>query len=111
MRSLRKARALCEMARRPMLFNSVDFLVFLLVVLVVFHGVAASWEPRKWVLLAASWFFYASWSPRFLLLLIATTWVDFHLARWIHAARGSARARVLLIASLVINLGALGFFK
>ncbi len=97
-----------------MLFNSLYFLVFLLAVLTVYHGVLRSFAARKLFLLAASWLFYATWSPRFLLLLIATTYVDFELARAIHRAReGGAfgRARSLLITSLVLNLGMLGFFK
>ena len=103
-----------------MLFNSLPFLVFLLVVLLV-YGRLRTWTARKGFLLAASWFFYATWSPRFLALLIATTWVDFHLARWIYRVRwgdgpdavpaGAARARAMLIASVAINLGVLAFFK
>jgi alginate O-acetyltransferase complex protein AlgI len=93
-----------------MLFNSLYFLIFLAIVLVV-HGAVRSWDGRKRVLLAASWAFYATWSPRFLLLLVATTWVDFHLARAIHARRGTPGARTLVIASCAINLGVLAFFK
>jgi len=97
-----------------MLFNSLYFLVFLTIVLTVYHGVLRSFAARKLFLLAVSWTFYASWSPRFLLLLIATTYVDFELARAIHRAReGGAlrRSRALLVTSLVINLGLLAFFK
>ena len=104
-----------------MLFNSLYFLIFAAFVLVVYHRVLRSWAAQKLFLLAASWLFYASWSPRFLLLLIATTWVDFHLARSIHARRQAeiaagrpakgGRARALLIASLALNLGLLAFFK
>jgi alginate O-acetyltransferase complex protein AlgI len=102
-------------------FASLYFLVFLLVVLAVYHGVLRSWGARKSLLLLASWFFYWTWSPAFLPLLVGTTWVDFHLARWIHRTRwdadgaeradGRARARRLLILSLAINLTALAFFK
>ena len=96
-----------------MLFNSLYFLVFLAFVLIVHHGVLRSFAARKLFLLAASWAFYASWSPRFLVLLIATTWIDFQLARVIHRARAvsPARARALLIASLCLNLGLLAYFK
>jgi alginate O-acetyltransferase complex protein AlgI len=97
-----------------MLFNSLYFLVFLLIVLVTYHAVLRSFAARKLFLLAASWTFYASWSPRFLLLLIATTFIDFELARAIFRARGAGshgRARALLVMSLAINLGLLAFFK
>ncbi|MBY0275540.1 MBOAT family protein [Candidatus Binatia bacterium] len=97
-----------------MLFNSLYFLVFLLFVLVVYHGVLRSFAARKLFLLAMSWLFYASWSPRFLLLLIATTFIDFELARAIHRARISGamrRAHAWLATSLVLNLGLLAFVK
>jgi alginate O-acetyltransferase complex protein AlgI len=71
--------------------------------------------------LGASWLFYATWSPRFLAVLVATTGIDFMLARWLYARRwqapgvehegGRRRARPLLMASLAVNLGLLGFFK
>ena len=96
-----------------MLFNSLYFLFFLALVLTVYHGLLRSFAARKLFLLAASWAFYASWSPRFLLLLIATTWIDFQLARVIHRARSvsPARARALLVTSLCLNLGLLAYFK
>jgi D-alanyl-lipoteichoic acid acyltransferase DltB (MBOAT superfamily) len=104
-----------------MLFHSLDFLAFLLVVLVLYHVLIRDWSRRKLMLLGASWLFYATWSPRFLLLLIASTAADFQLARWIYARRweapgierpeGRARARSLLVASLVLNLGVLAWFK
>ena len=104
-----------------MLFNSLNFLIFLLVVLGLYHGVFRSWTARKRFLLFASWFFYATWSPEFLLLLIGTTWADFQLARWIYRLRwvadgeeregGRGPAKRLLVASLVMNLGVLAYFK
>lgn len=102
-------------------FNSLYFVVFLAAVLLGYHVTLRGWTARKRFLLAASWGFYATWSPHFLLLLGAVTWIDFHLARRIHAARwqgddpeegpGRHMARRLLVAGLVVNLGALGFFK
>jgi hypothetical protein len=91
-----------------MLFNSLYFLVFVVVVLLGYHVVLRPFSARKTFLLVASWLFYATWSPRFLGLLIATTWVDFHLAQAIYRRRweadgverpdGARRARPLLVA-------------
>ena len=52
-----------------MLFNSLDFLFFVALVLTIHHGVLRSFVARKLFLLLASWFFYATWSPRFLIVL------------------------------------------
>jgi alginate O-acetyltransferase complex protein AlgI len=91
-----------------MLFNSVEFLCFLPIVLLAYHLGPA--RLRKPLLLAASYWFYAAWDPRFLALLILSTGVDFACAR---AMTGAAerRRRELLLVSLVVNLGVLGYFK
>ena len=94
-----------------MLFNSLYFVAFAAVVLVIHHGVVRSWTSRKRFLLAASWLFYATWSPSFLAILVATTWIDFLLAGRIRAVQGTPRARVFLVISLTLNLGVLAVFK
>ncbi|HJQ83310.1 MAG TPA: MBOAT family protein, partial [Candidatus Binatia bacterium] len=99
-----------------MVFNSLEFVVFAAVVFPLYF-VLRSWTARTTWLLLASWLFYATWSPRFLLLLIATTWVDFHFARMIHHAvetgseAGRRRGRRLVALSVAMNLGVLAFFK
>ncbi|HET7537924.1 MAG TPA: MBOAT family O-acyltransferase [Candidatus Didemnitutus sp.] len=93
-----------------MLFNSLTFVVFFVVVLAAYWTLK-SWEARKNLLLAASYLFYGTWNPPFALLLFATTALDFYLGARI-AAAGSARSRKgWLIASLASNLSMLGFFK
>jgi len=104
-----------------MLFISVEFVVFFALVLAVWCALGRRFAARKTLLLVASWAFYATWNARFLPLLVATTAVDFQLARWIYARRwaepgrehpdGRRRARPLLVGSLLANLGLLGFFK
>jgi len=93
-----------------MLFNSLTFVVFFVVVLAAYWTLR-SWEARKNLLLAASYLFYGTWNPPFALLLFATTALDFWLGARI-AAAGSPRARkAWLVASLTSNLSMLGFFK
>ena len=104
-----------------MLFNSLEFVAFFALVLVASHGLRRHFAARKTLLVLASWTFYATWSVRFLPLLVATTALDFQLARWIYRLRwaspgreheaGRRRARPLLVVSLVANLGLLAFFK
>ena len=73
-----------------MLFNTPQFFVFLAIVLILFYSAPRSW--RKYILLAASYFFYMSFIPRFILLLLSLTAIDYTAARWI------ARTRVATLA-------------
>src|SRR6516162_8091708 len=99
-----------------MLFNSLEFLAFAALVFPIYFAIRP-WSLRTVWLLVASWLFYASWSPRFLLLLIATTWVDFQFAKIIHRTLEGGeqdarrRARGWVVLSLTMNLGALAVFK
>src|SRR5579862_7866472 len=91
-----------------MLFNTVQFFIFLAVVLAVFY---ASPRPAgKYILLAASYFFYASWNPKFIALLLTLTAIDYSAGIWIERSR-PGRKKLVLILSLSANLGFLGFFK
>lgn len=91
-----------------MTLNSLAFALFFAVVLALYYGLPA--RRQNWVLLLASYVFYAWWDWRFLGLLLVTTLVDFQVGRRMPAAENDARRRLLLI-SLVTNLSILGFFK
>ena len=92
-----------------MLFNTVRFSVFLAVVLALFY--ASPQRFRKYILLAASYYFYASWNYRFILLLLTLTAIDYTAGIWLEKVANGARKKAVLIASLSANLGFLGFFK
>lgn len=96
-----------------MLFNSLEFAVFLLAVLTVhFLLVPANWvRTRKTVLVVASYAFYGSWNPPFVLLLAFSTLLDFLLASRMAKTSRLGRRRALLSLSLAGNLGMLGYFK
>ncbi len=96
-----------------MLFNSLEFVVFLLVVLAGYFLAIPRrcWRARKLFLLAASYVFYMSWNPFFGLLLAGSTLLDFFLAQRIERAERPGRRRALLAISVIANLGLLGFFK
>ena len=64
----------------------------------------------KLLLLCASYIFYMWWDPRFIVLILTSTVVDYFLGIWLEAASGR-RKKFLLVVSLVVNLGILGFFK
>src|SRR5579862_2648706 len=91
-----------------MLFNTGQFFIFLAVVLALFY--AAPRAVRKYVLLAASYFFYASWNPKFIALLLTLTLIDYTAGIWLERVR-PGRKKLVLILSLSANLGFLGFFK
>jgi len=91
-----------------MLFNTVEFFMFLAVVLTAFYAAPGSW--RKVILLVSSYFFYMSWNPVFILLLLTLTVIDFAAGLLIEAVRPE-RKKLALLMSLIANLGFLGFFK
>jgi alginate O-acetyltransferase complex protein AlgI len=93
-----------------MVFNSYSFAIFFAVVLALYY-LPMGWSARKWVLVAASGVFYAAWNPPFLLLLMVSAVVDYGLARWMGRLTNGAARRALLIVSLTLNLGMLGYFK
>ena len=93
-----------------MLFNSPTFIVFLFVVFCLYWAIRRR-EPQNVLLLIASYVFYGAWSWKFLLLLIASTLVDYGVGRLIAATPDIKRKRALLVASVAVNLGFLGFFK
>ncbi|MBI4514433.1 MAG: MBOAT family protein [Deltaproteobacteria bacterium] len=92
-----------------MIFNSLAFLIFLPVVLVLVATLPKRW--RNAMLLVASYIFYGYWDWRFVGLLFATTVVDFWVGQHIYATNDRLRRRRILLLSLGVNLGALGFFK
>lgn len=93
-----------------MLFNSFSFLVFFVTVYAIFWLLPA-WPQKKWLLLIASYLFYAAWNPPYIVLLLLSTSVDWWLARLIGRTENSSRRRILLLFSLASNLGLLGYFK
>lgn len=93
-----------------MVFNSLTFIVFFMVVLLL-HNLPFPWSIKKLNLLIASYLFYAAWNPPFILLLWASTVVDWLVARQIHRQETQGRRKAWLMVSLAVNLGFLGFFK
>lgn len=114
-----------------MLFNSGIFLQFFAAFLLLYWLVRGSLTRRNTLILGASCLFYGWWSPsneqggtatantvvtalwhcRFLALLLATSTLDFYLASIIDRTETPRRRKQLLIASVVANLGVLGYFK
>jgi alginate O-acetyltransferase complex protein AlgI len=96
-----------------MLFNSVEFLIFLPVVLAIYYVLPHKAQNR--FLLLASCFFYASWDWRFLFPLLTSTSIDYYCAKrmeqQILAGEPQQSRKKWLTLSVVTNLALLGFFK
>ena len=96
-----------------MLFNTIPYAVFFAVAFLVSWTLArvrTPW-PRIGFLLAMSYGFYAAWDWRYLPLIFASSTVDFLLARTIDREDRPEVRKALLIVTVVLNLGFLGFFK
>ena len=93
-----------------MLFYSPAFLIFSLLLLATLLVVHKD-EPRKLILLLASYVFYMWWNPAFIVLIIFSTAVDFIIGGRMANAELPAQRRLLLSVSLICNLGLLFVFK
>ena len=91
-----------------MLFNSLQFLLFFIVVTLTYFGL--KWRGRWILLLVASCYFYMVLKPEYIVILFLTIVIDYIAGIWIAKTMGPAR-RWLLILSLISNLGILAFFK
>src|SRR5690606_11656774 len=95
-----------------MLFNSLQFALFLPIVFAIFWSLQKkSLNHQNLLLLTASYFFYACWDWRFLFLLMFSTALDYFTGIKMHDARTENGRKVWFWLSIVINLGFLGTFK
>lgn len=95
-----------------MLFNSIEFLLFLPTVFFLYWFVFKNQlRAQNVLLLVASYIFYGWWDWRFLSLIIASTFLDYFVAIQLGKTAISKKRKFLLGISLVGNLGMLGFFK
>lgn len=93
-----------------MVFNSLTFVVFFVIMLVL-HNLPLSWKVKKTNLLLASYLFYAAWNPPFILLLWMSTVIDFFVGKALYMQQNPYKKKLLLVVSLIGNLGMLCFFK
>jgi len=95
-----------------MIFNSIDFGVFFIVVFLLNAFVFnKNLKYRNIFLLVVSYFFYGWWDWRFLILIFFSSMLDFFLGKKIDEEQNPVNRKWLLAVSLGINLGLLGFFK
>lgn len=95
-----------------MLFNSFAFAIFLPIVFVLYWFVLKNKKKaQNFLLLGASFYFYACWDWRFLFLLLFSIGLDYFSGLQIEKSKNKKTATFWLVLSIAINLGFLGFFK
>lgn len=91
-----------------MIFNSLEFIIFFIVVVALYFAMP---HRMRWVLLlAASYIFYMAWRAELIILILFSTLANYWVSHQIHRSDGK-RKKNLLILSLVINFGLLLIFK
>ena len=94
-----------------MLFNSIDFAIFLPIVFILYWFVFRALRPQNVLLIVSSYIFYAWWDWRFLGLIITSTLIDYGIGLAIGQQKEKKSKKMLLTLSILLNLGILGFFK
>ena len=95
-----------------MFFNSINFALFLPIVLFLYWLIPnKKFKSQNLLLLGASYFFYSCWDYRFLLLLVFSTLLDYWSGLKIYNSKDSIASKAWLWLSISLNLGFLGFFK
>jgi D-alanyl-lipoteichoic acid acyltransferase DltB (MBOAT superfamily) len=93
-----------------MLFNSIDFAIFLPIVFAIYWVI----RNRNWqnaFIVFSSFIFYGWWDWRFLILMVGTALIDFWVGIRLQNEATATKRKRLLGLSIAANLGILGFFK
>jgi len=93
------------------LFNSLEYILFLLVIFLLYWSTVRFARVARGLLLSASLIFYASWKPEYLILIIASSLVDYAVGGRLFKAKEPQRRKRLLWISVGYNLSVLATFK
>ena len=95
-----------------MLFNSIEFVIFLPIVFALYwFAVNRNLKLQNCLLILASYVFYGWWDWRFLFLIIFSSAVDYFVGIALSKTDEQRKRKALLLTSIFVNLGLLGFFK
>ena len=94
-----------------MLFNSIEFAIFLPSIFIIYWFVTKSIKQQNILILLSSYLFYGWWDWRFLSLIFFSTVIDFLIGKGIEKNEKPLNRKYLLWISILINIGFLGFFK
>ncbi len=90
-------------------FNSISFFVFFAIVFFAYRAIP--FKYGRILLVVASYVFYGLATPWYVILLLASTITDFIVALQLSKTQDKHKRKMLLAASIVVNLGLLSFFK
>ncbi len=95
-----------------MLFNSIDFAIFLPIVFILYWFVLnKNLKLQNLLIVISSYLFYGWWDWKFLSLIFFSTIVDYLIGVSLLKEQRQSKRKFLLFLSIFINLGFLGFFK
>ncbi|HPG40575.1 MAG TPA: MBOAT family O-acyltransferase [bacterium] len=95
-----------------MLYNSIEFAIFLPIVFILYWFVInKSLKLQNLLLLIASYVFYGWWDWRFLSLVIISSLLDYFVGYGLSLTENERKRKLLILTSIMVNLGLLGFFK
>jgi len=94
-----------------MLFNSIDFAIFLPIVFTLYWVLRNQLKLQNLLIVIASYIFYGMWDWRFLFLILFSTVVDYTMGILIEKNDSKNKKKLFLWISILVNLGFLGYFK
>src|SRR5262245_45876864 len=94
---------------RPMVFTSLTFIVFFVIVFALYWMFDKDGQNR--LIVVSGLVFYGWWDWRFAVLLLATTGIDFWVGLVLEREQRPRARTAWLMLSIGSNLGALAFFK
>lgn len=92
-----------------MLFNSFDFIVFFLTVLIIYYIIPV--RLQWYFILACSLIFYMSWRPELIFLLLGISFINYISGILIESAGAKRLKKRFLIIALILDFGLLAIFK
>lgn len=92
-----------------MIFNSVTYLLFLALVVTLYWALPR--RPKLLLLFISSLVFYGFWRWEYIFVMLASVLIDYVVAARIDRTDNTLHRRLLLLSSLIANLGLLAYFK
>jgi alginate O-acetyltransferase complex protein AlgI len=94
-----------------MLFPTIEFALFFALVFPITWALNEYNTAKKWLLVAASYFFYAFWNVSYTLILFGSSVFNFLVALALDRLAAGPARRALFWLAVAGNLGLLGYFK